>query len=172
MGGGDGPAVSGVPSAAGQTAAADKDLLKLLPRSTVVVMVLDIKRLLEIDAIAKAVEGPEFKKFYGEFVQMSGIDPKKDVAYVGWGIPSAAIAAQLSMPTSPVPLKDMAMVVGLEVDNTRVQGLVKDNVPEAEQEAYNGVTVFNLIDEATAAAAAAGHSGRNGDDVAPARLPR
>ncbi|NTV80343.1 MAG: tetratricopeptide repeat protein [Candidatus Aminicenantes bacterium] len=119
-------------------------------------MVLDIKRLLEIDAIAKAMEGPGIKKAYDEFVKMSGIDPKKDVAYVGWGIPAAAIAARLSMPTSPVPFKDFAMVVGLTSDKSRIQGLVKEKVPEAKQKVYNGVAIFSLVDESEPAAATPG----------------
>jgi tetratricopeptide (TPR) repeat protein len=154
--------------AAGQVAAADKDLLEFLPRSTVIVMVLDFQRLLGIDAIAKALAGPGFEKLYGEFVQTSGIDPKRDVAYISWGIPAAALSAKLSMPASPAPLKDMAMIVGLSSDSNRMMDLVKDKVPAAKQEVYNGVTVFNFVDEDVLAAAAP--AGPGGMGPMPLRL--
>ena len=136
-----------LPAAPRQTVAADQDLIELLPCSTIGVLALDIKRILEIDAIVKAMEGPEFKKFYDEFVGMSGIDPKRDVAYVGMGIPASALAGQLSTPASPAPFKDFAIIIGLRSDKARLQGLVKEKVPEAKEEIYNGVSVFALVDE-------------------------
>ena len=144
------------PAVPGQTAAVDKDLIELLPRSTVGVLVLDIKRLLEVDAIAKAMEGAEFKKFNDEFVKANGFDPKRDVAYVGMGIPASALAGRLSTPASPVPFKDLAIIVGLGSDKARLQSLVKEKLPEAKEEVYNGVSVFILFDEDKPAAGTPG----------------
>ena len=137
----------GVTAASGQAATADKDLLELLPRSTVGVLVINIKRLLEVPPIAKAMQGPESKKFY-----ISGIDLKRDVAYVGLGIPAAALDSWLSTPAKPAIIKDYAMVVGLNYDTTKLQGLLREKAPEAKQEAYNGVSVLTFNEPSQPAA--------------------
>ena len=94
------------------------------------------------------MEDPEFKKLYDDFVKASGIDPKRDVSYVGWGIPASALAGLLSTPASPVPFKDFAIVVGLRSKKTRLQDLIKATTSEAKEEKYNGVTIFShLADE-------------------------
>ncbi len=130
----------------GQIAAADKDLIGLLHHSTIVVLALDMKRLLEIDAIAKAMEAPAFMAGYDEFVKMSGIDLKRDIAYVGWGVPASAIASRMATPASPAAMKELAVVVGLRSDKARLLSLVKEKLPEAKEEPYNGVSLF-IIDD-------------------------
>ena len=138
----------GPSTASAQIAAAGEDLIGLLPRSTIGVLVLDIGSLLEVDAIAKAIEDPEFKKLYDDFVKASGIDPKRDVSYVGWGIPASALAGLLSTPASLVPFKDFAIVVGLTSKKARLQDLFKATTSEASEEKYNGVTIYShLADE-------------------------
>jgi tetratricopeptide (TPR) repeat protein len=136
----------GVPATPGQIAAADQDLITLLPSSTIVVLVLDMKRLLEIDVIAKALEAPEFMEGYDEFVKMSGVDLKRDITYVGWGLPASAIASRMATPPSPAAMKELAFVVGLRSDKARLLSLIKEDLPEAKEEAYNGVSLF-IIDD-------------------------
>jgi len=125
-----------------QVFAADKDLIELLPRSTLGVLVLDIKRLLEVPPVAKALEGSEFKEFYDEFIRTSGIDLKRDVAYVVLGIPASGIASQLSMPTNPAAFKGFALVVGVKYDRVRLQALVKESMSLFKEEVYSGVPVI------------------------------
>jgi tetratricopeptide (TPR) repeat protein len=137
----------GASTAPGQIAAAGDDLIKLLPRSTIVVVVNDIKKIMEIDAVDKAMQDPKFKKGYDEFVQMSGIDLKRDVTYVGIGAPASEDASRLFMPSRESGIKNVAIVVNLKYDKARLQGLIKEKAPEAKEEMYNGVTVYSNLDD-------------------------
>lgn len=146
----------GLPAATGQIAAAEKDLLEFLPASTAGVLVLNVPRLLGIPPVAKALQGLEFEKVRDDFVKLSGIDLGTDIAYVGWGMPASAITGQFSTPPSPPAFKDMALVVGLRSDKTRLHGLVKEKLPEAKEEIYDGVAVFSLVNENKPTGAAPG----------------
>jgi len=125
------------------TAGAGQDLIKLLPRSTNSVTVLDLKRIMEIDVVAKAMQDAKFKEGYDEFVKMSGIDPKNDIAYVGLGLPASVL-----MPTSGAYTKSISIVINLKYDKARLQGLIKEKIPEAKEEIYNGVTIYPTLDDA------------------------
>ncbi len=137
----------GMSTGPGQIAAAGEDLIKLLPRSTVVVVVNDIKRIMEIDAVDKASQDPKVKERYDEFVKMSGIDLKKDVAYVGIGAPASGDASRFFMPSRETGIKNLGIIVRLKYDKARLQGLIKEKTPEAKEERYNGVTVYSNLDE-------------------------
>jgi len=138
----------GVSTSLGQAAAASQDLIKLLPRSTTFVVVLDFKKLLAIDPIVKAMQDPNFKGGYDEFVKTSGIDIEKDVTYVGIGAPAFVDASPHAMPMSEAYYKNVSIVINLKYDQARLQGLIKEKIPEAKEEMYNEVTVYSNIDDA------------------------
>jgi tetratricopeptide (TPR) repeat protein len=135
----------GALAAPGQIAAAAEDLVKLLPRSTAVVVVNDIQRIMEIDAVDKALQDPKVKGRYDEFVKMSGIDPRRDVAYVGIGAPNPEDARRAFMPIREAFLYNASIIVSLKYDKVRLQGLIKEKIPGAKEESYNGVTVFTNL---------------------------
>jgi tetratricopeptide (TPR) repeat protein len=135
----------GMSTGPGQIAAAAEDLVKLLPRSTAVVVVNDIKRIMEIDAVDKALQDPKVKERYDEFVKMSGIDPKRDVAYVGIGAPNPEDARRAFMPIREAFLYNASIIVSLKYDKVRLQGFIKEKIPGAKEESYNGVTVFTNL---------------------------
>ena len=66
-------------------AAAGEALIKMFPKSSTGVIGLDVQRLMGTEAVAKALQEPKAKEKYDEFVKMSGIDPMKDISYVGIG---------------------------------------------------------------------------------------
>jgi tetratricopeptide (TPR) repeat protein len=134
-----------VPTGAEQIAAAAEDLVKLLPRSTAVVVVNDVKRIMEIDAVDKALQDPKVKERYDEFVKMSGIDPRRDVAYVGIGAPNPEDARRAFMPIREAFLHNASIIVSLKYDKVRLQGFIKEKIPGAKEESYNGVTVFTNL---------------------------
>ena len=57
-------------------------MIKMMPKSTTGVIGVDVQRIMETEAIAKAPQDPKAKEKYDEFVKMSGIDPMKDIGYV------------------------------------------------------------------------------------------
>ena len=124
-------------------AATGEALFDLLPGSTKFVVALNIKRLMEIDPVVKAMQDPKSKERYDEFVKMSGIDPKKDIDYVGVGAPYSEDARRVFMPTRKTYIENASIVVSLKYDKSRLQGLVKEKVPEAKEDMYNGVTIYS-----------------------------
>lgn len=116
-------------------AAAGEALIKLLPKGSMGVMAVDIHRALATEAATKALQDPMAKEKYDEFVGMSGIDPIKDISYIGVGISAAAGGEP-----------DGGIIVSLKYDKAKLQGLIREKAPEAAEEIYNGVTIYSRLD--------------------------
>lgn len=117
-------------------AASGEDLIKLLPKGTMGVMAVDIHRAMTTEAATKMLQEPLAKVGLDEFVKMSGIDPTKDISYLGIGISAAAGGAE----------PEGGIIVSLKYDQARLKGLIKEKAPEAKEELYNGVTIYSQLD--------------------------
>ncbi|MGZ5453828.1 MAG: hypothetical protein ACXW2R_06465, partial [Candidatus Aminicenantales bacterium] len=117
-------------------AAAGEALIKMLPSSTTGVVAIDVQRLMGTEAVAKALQDPKSKAKYDEFVKMSGIDPMKDITYVGIGLVGTF--------TGGAP--EGGAIISLKYDKAKLQSLIKEKAPEAKEELYNGVTVYSNLD--------------------------
>jgi len=117
-------------------AAAGEALIKMMPGSAAGVMAVDVKRLMETEAVKKALQEPQAKAKYDELVTKSGIDPMKDIAYLGFGLTGTAGTASMSG----------GAIITMKYDQARLQALIKEMAPEAKQELYNGVTVYTRLD--------------------------
>lgn len=116
-------------------AAAGEALIKMLPGASTGVVAVDFKRAMESEAALKAFQEPTAKAKLDEFIQMSGIDPRKDITYLGLGLIGAAAEGM-----------QVGAVVNLNYDRARLQALIKDKAPEAKEVPYNGVTLYTGID--------------------------
>lgn len=121
--------------AAKSGAAAGEALVKMMPAGTMGVMAIDVRRMMETEAAKKALQDPETKAKYDEFVQMSGIDPMKDISYVGFGISGGGEKIEAG-----------AAIVNMAYDPAKLRALMKEKAPEAVEEAYNGVPYFSNLD--------------------------
>jgi len=119
-------------------AAAGEALAKMLPGSTTGVMAFDVKRLMVGEAAQKALQDPEAKAKYDEFVLKSGIDPLKDIAYIGLGLGGSLPGGVAGM--------DGAIIVNLKYDKAMLEGLIKEKAPQAKETLYNGVTVYSDLE--------------------------
>lgn len=127
-------------------AAAGEDLTKLLPDSTAGVFILDLKKILELDVVVKALQDyPKAKQGLDELANACGIDLRKDVRYVGVGI--ATIAERLLMPRNETEIKNMAIVINLRYDKTRFKDMIKEKIPKAKEETYSGVPIYSNLDD-------------------------
>lgn len=117
-------------------AAAGEALIKMIPKASTGVLAVDVQRLMTTEAAVKALQEPKNKEKLDEFVKMSGIDPTKDIVYVGGGIMG------LPMGSSP----EGAAIIGLRYDKAKLQALIKEKAPQAREELYEGVTVYSNID--------------------------
>jgi hypothetical protein len=119
-------------------AAAGAALIKMLPKSTTGVVAIDVRRLMGTEAILKALKDPKAKAKFDEFVQMSGIDPAKDISYLGIGLSGAPAGGSSGM--------EGGVILTLQYDKAKLQGLIKSKAPEAKEEIYSGVTIYSNID--------------------------
>ncbi|HPW18781.1 MAG TPA: hypothetical protein PLP83_10445, partial [Candidatus Aminicenantes bacterium] len=117
-------------------ASAGEDLIKLLPKGSLGVLAVDVHRALATEAAAKTLQDPKAKEKLDEFVKMSGIDPVKDISYLGIGFSPGAGGGEA----------EGGIVVSLRYDRDKLQGLIKDKAPEAREELYNGVAVYSRLD--------------------------
>ena len=97
-------------------ASAGEALIKLLPKSTMGVMAVDVTRAMGTDMAMKALQDPKSREKYDEFVEMTGIDPMKDISYFGFGI--------ISTSSGPATQNDGGFIVNLKYDKAKLLGAV------------------------------------------------
>ena len=123
-------------------AAAGEALIKLLPKSTMGIMAVDVTRAMGTDMAVKALQDPKSREKYDEFVKMTGIDPMKDISYFGFGLVGTA--------SGPAPTSEGGFIVNLRYDKAKLLGLLKEKAPSFKEEIYNGVAVYSNLDGAEA----------------------
>ncbi len=131
----------GTAAAPGKSAPAGQALLKFLPRSTAVLLVVDIRRVMAIDAIAKAMQDPKFREGYDVTVKKLGIDPAKDIAFAAMAVPAPDDFSGYFTPS----FKGFGLVLDLKYDRARVEDSIMRESPGAKIETYGGVTVFSWL---------------------------
>lgn len=119
-------------------AAAGEALIKMIPASATGVVAIDVQRLMGTDGARKALQDPKAKEKLAEFVRMSGIDPAKDISYIGIGLSGSPAGGTKGL--------DGGVVVSLKYDKAKLQGLIKEKAPEVKEEIYDGVTVYSNLD--------------------------
>ena len=117
-------------------AAAAEAMIKMMPKPSTGFIGIDVRRLMETETVVKALQEPKIKEKFDEFVKMSGIDPMKDISYVGIGGYGAVTAPQF----------EGSAIISLKYDKARLQSLIKEKAPEAKEELYNGVTIYSNLD--------------------------
>jgi len=117
-------------------AAAGEALIKMLPGTSTGVVAVDVKRAMETEAAKKALQDPKAKEKLDEFVKMSGLDPTKDITYLGFGL------------TGPIGATNMdgGAIITLNYDKAKLQALIKEKAPESKEILYNGVTLYSQLD--------------------------
>ncbi len=116
--------------------ATGESLVRLLPKSTGGVVAIDVHRAMGTPSAAKALENPQFKQKYDEFVKMAGIDPMKDVYLVVMGLAITPNAMG----------QEGGVIVNLTYNKDNFLALMKDKAPEVQSESYNGVTIYSNLD--------------------------
>ena len=74
------------PSSIKAGSASAESLIKLLPKTVMGVIAIDVHRGMTTASVSKMLQDPQAKQKYDEFVKMAGIDPMKDVYFVVIGI--------------------------------------------------------------------------------------
>jgi len=132
------------PVGPGLLAAAAQDAARLLPASTSVVYIVDIKKLLSNEFVAKALQEPKIQAGLDDYLKSTGIDPRKDFLYAGFGMPFPADPSQFMRPAAGTTIKNFGMIVKLKYDRARFLKFLKDRNPDARVGSYKGVTTVSL----------------------------
>jgi hypothetical protein len=108
------------------------DLLDLLPAESKGVVVVDVHRVMQTEAVGKAIAESKDKAKYDEFVQTTGINPQNDIFYfVG------AAMGDLGQ-------KDMdgVALVNMKYEKEKLLALMKKEGGEMSTEEYGGLTLY------------------------------
>jgi hypothetical protein len=113
-----------------------ESLLKLLPKSTMGVLTIDVHRAVGTAQMAKMLEKPQAKEKYDEFVKMAGIDPLKDVYFVVMGFRA----------TPNMTGREIGVIVNLKYSKDKLLAIMKEKALGFQSESYNGVTIYSNLD--------------------------
>ncbi|MGE5340359.1 MAG: hypothetical protein ACM3SY_02650 [Candidatus Omnitrophota bacterium] len=135
-------------STTGCAKAKTKDALSLMPEEASGVVVFNFNRFAQMptfdkmiknsDLKKKETENPGLFKDYQDFVNKTGIDPKRDINTVLIGL----------MGNVSVQDKDanIVMILNLKYDKNKILALVKDKANEITEESHNGITIYKYKD--------------------------
>jgi hypothetical protein len=121
--------------------ASPSDMLNLLPADSQGVLFADIHTAMSIETVSNSIEKQENSKKYFEFIEKTGLDPKKDIYYI-----AASISAK-----DPESLQKVAAVINLKYNKESLLEFIKAKTAEEEQEItevdYNGTTIYTMEED-------------------------
>lgn len=122
--------------------ASPDDMLSLLPKHSKGVFFINVGQAMSLEAAKKAItENDNYEKLQ-EFVEMTGVDPQKDIYYA-----AVAITGDLGMKEE----KGVG-VINLKYDPEKIVTLIKEKVAKEEdvelkETEYGGMTVYGVAEK-------------------------
>lgn len=123
---------TGAPMAGSATT---ESLLNLIPKDSNVVVVVDLHKVMSTEVAGKAVQDEKNQPKYQEFVNVTGIDPKKDVYLMAMGF--------IGGPGKTRTEQEGAVIINLRYDKDKLLAKFKEKAKDFKEEEYNGVTIYN-----------------------------
>lgn len=112
-----------------------ESLLNLVPKDSNVVIVVDLHKVMSTDVAGKAVQDEKNQAKYQEFINETGIDPKKDIFLMAMGF--------VGGPGRTESGQEGAVIINLRFDKDKLLAKFKEKVKDFKEEEYNGVTIYN-----------------------------
>jgi hypothetical protein len=113
-------------------------MLNLLPADSQGVLFADIHNAMSIETVRQSIEKQENSKKYFEFIEKTGIDPKKDIYFM-----AASISAK-----DPDSIQKVAVVVNMKYDKEALLDFIKTQSEQEEQEIteteYYGYSIYTM----------------------------
>ena len=113
-----------------------ESLIRLLPKTTLGVIAIDVHRGMGLASVSKMLQDPQAKQKYDEFIKMAGLDPMKDVYFVVMGLTATPNAMG----------HEGGVIVNLKYNKDSFLATMKEKAPEFQSESYNGVTIYSNLD--------------------------
>lgn len=117
-----------------------EDMLSLIPAEATGIFFVNLHRVMTTELVNKALQENKNYKKYQEFIDKTGIDPKKDVFYVAGAISGGMEKGK----TQGV------VIVNLKYNKDSLLSVIKTEKTEGAEftkEDYNGVTIYSLPEE-------------------------
>lgn len=111
-------------------------LIRLLPKTTLGVIAIDVHRGMATASVSKMLQNPQAKEKYDEFVKMIGLDPVKDVYFIVGGFTAAPNGGS----------QQGGIIVNLKYNKDSFLAVMKDKAPEFQSAPYNGITIYSNLD--------------------------
>ncbi len=112
--------------------ATGKSMLRLIPASARVVLMLDIHRSMTADMVQNVLKDEKAKQKYEEFIKMAGLDPMKDIYIVAVGMFGDPAGKS----------QEGAIFINLRYNKDTLLAKIKENAKDLREETYNGVTLY------------------------------
>jgi hypothetical protein len=112
--------------------ATGKSMLKLIPATARIVVMVDIHRSMNSDTAQNGLKDPMVKQKYDEFVKMTGLDPMKDIYFLAVSLAGLPGSKQ----------QEGALILNLKYNKDILLGRIKEKGVNLEEETYNGVTMY------------------------------
>jgi hypothetical protein len=114
-----------------------EDMLNLLPKESTGVIIVDVNRIMQTEAAAKAIRENKNYQKYQEFVQATGLDPQKDVYFL-----VGAMQGNLGQEN-----QEGAAVVNLKYEKEKLLAMLKQAAKDMTESDYKGFTIYQVVPE-------------------------
>jgi hypothetical protein len=114
-----------------------EDMLNLLPKDSAGVIIVDVNRIMQTEAVSKAIRENENYQKYQEIVQATGIDPQKDIYYL-----VGAVSGGLGQDA-----QEGAAIVNLKYEKEKLLSMLKQAAKDMTEAEYNGFTIYQVVPE-------------------------
>lgn len=129
------------PSAPKAGSASADDMLSLIPADSMGVFFVDFHKAMSTEIVSKAIKEDKNYQKYQEFVEMTGIDPQKDVYFVAVSVTEAMEKEKTKG----------GAIINLKYDKETLLSLIKakaaEEGQELQEEEYSGVMIYAWKEE-------------------------
>lgn len=129
------------PSAPKAGSASADDMLSLIPADSMGVFFIDFHKAMSTEIVSKAIKEDKNYQKYQEFVEMTGIDPQKDVYFVSVSVTEAMEKEKTKG----------GAIINLKYDKETLLSLIKakaaEEGQELQEEEYSGVMIYAWKEE-------------------------
>ncbi|MDH7511831.1 MAG: DUF3352 domain-containing protein [Clostridiales bacterium] len=113
-----------------------EDMLSLLPKDVRGVMVVDAHRIMELEAVKKAIQENENYPKYQEFIQETGIDPQKDIFF---------FVAAFGGEKDEESMQEGVALLNMKYNRDLLLAKLKKEGTELTETVYDGVTIYKGV---------------------------
>jgi len=112
--------------------ATGKSMLRLIPATARVVLMVDIHRSMTADMAQNVLKDEKTKQKYDEFIKMAGLDPMKDIYIVAVGLSGDPAGRS----------QEGVIIINLRYNKDTLLAKIKETAKDIREETYNGVTLY------------------------------